>query len=68
MFNIREGMQDGKVVKNEAIFTPGVVSYPQAFKALVDPRSDAHEVLVRGITVSHEWQDSNADDLTQMRS
>ncbi|KAM5350245.1 hypothetical protein ACJ41O_006750 [Fusarium nematophilum] len=61
VFNISKGGEELKVA-----FTPGVVSHPDPFKAVIKPRSLRHEELIRGVEKMFPWEESDAQVLESM--
>lgn len=67
VFNIRKDMEDSQGVEHDKIrFTPGVVSHPEPFNAVINPRSPHHEKLIRSIEQTFPWQESDARILESM--
>lgn len=62
-FNIRKAVEDGKEVDVQPKFQPGVISHPVPWKFHIEPRSAAHESLIRSVEQKHPWEASNATDL-----
>ncbi|KAF5594147.1 oxidoreductase [Fusarium subglutinans] len=58
---VKEG---GEMPKAE--FTSGVVSHPEAFEAVITPRSPEHPKLIESIEQMHPWQQSDADTLASL--
>ncbi|KAK1765144.1 O-methylsterigmatocystin oxidoreductase [Phialemonium atrogriseum] len=65
VFNISKNMEDGQGVERKIQFTPGVVSHPEPFNAVIEPRSPHHEKLIRSI--EFPWQESDARILESMK-
>ncbi|KAF4999974.1 hypothetical protein FGRMN_2116 [Fusarium graminum] len=49
-------------------FTSGVVSHPEPFSAVVKPRSDHHEKLIRSLEGKYPWQNSDGYILERMEN
>ncbi|KAM0424378.1 hypothetical protein ACHAPT_010526 [Fusarium lateritium] len=60
--------KDGQVAQPEIRFTPGVVSHPEPFEAIIKPRSPHYEKLIRSIEQLFPWEDSDAGILESMAS
>ncbi|KAF4439928.1 hypothetical protein F53441_12429 [Fusarium austroafricanum] len=58
--------KDGKQVEPELRFTPGVVSHPERFKAVIKPRSALTETLIRSLEQKYPWQKSDGHILENM--
>ncbi|KAJ6178530.1 hypothetical protein N7519_008991 [Penicillium mononematosum] len=63
VFNIRKAVEDGKEVDVQPEFQPGVISHPVPWKFHIEPRSVAHESVIRSVEKKHPWEASNAPDL-----
>ncbi|KAJ5520439.1 Cytochrome P450 E-class group I [Penicillium fimorum] len=63
VFNISKAVKDGKEVDVRPTFQPGVSSHPVPWKFHIEPRSAAHESLIRSVEEKHPWEASNAPDL-----
>ncbi|KAF4473096.1 O-methylsterigmatocystin oxidoreductase [Fusarium albosuccineum] len=59
--------RDDEAPEPKAEFTPGVVSHPEAFKAVIKPRSSEHENLIRAVEKRFPWEDSDAKILEGMK-
>lgn len=47
----------------EPEFLPGVVSHPAPYTLSVNPRSEAHEALIRTVETEFPWEESNAKEI-----
>lgn len=63
VFNIRKAVEDGKEIEVEPKFQPGVISHPEPWRFHIEPRSTAHESLIRSVEQKYPWEASNAADL-----
>ncbi|CAG8232246.1 unnamed protein product [Penicillium nalgiovense] len=63
VFDIRKAVEDGKEVDVQPEFLPGVISHPVPWKFHIEPRSPAHESVIRSVEKKHPWEASNAPDL-----
>ena len=63
VFNVSKAVENGREVDPAVSFLPGVISHPAPFKAVIRPRSQQHEVLIRSIEQIHPWQESGANVL-----
>ncbi|KAJ5970957.1 Cytochrome P450 E-class group I [Penicillium vulpinum] len=68
VFNIGKAIENGKEVEVQPKFQPGVASHPVPWKFHIEPRSAAHESLIRSVEQKHPWEASNAPDLTNTQS
>ncbi|KAJ5555271.1 hypothetical protein N7535_007709 [Penicillium sp. DV-2018c] len=67
VFDIKKAVENGKEVDVEPKFLPGVVSHPEAWRFHIEPRSAAHEALIRSVEEKAPWEKSNAADLVDDR-
>lgn len=67
VFNISKNMEGDQGVEQKIQFTPGVVSHPEPFNAVIEPRSPHHEKLIRSIEQTFPWQESDARILEGMK-
>ncbi|KAJ4358754.1 uncharacterized protein N0V89_003338 [Didymosphaeria variabile] len=59
--------ENGKVVKPEMKFEPGVVSHPVPYRVSIKPRSEKHELLIREAEKQYPWQESDAKALETVK-
>ncbi|KAM0352989.1 hypothetical protein ACHAPU_001874 [Fusarium lateritium] len=65
VFHISKDDEEGELKPK---FTPGVISYPEPFSAVVRPRSDHHEKLIRSLEEKYPWQNSDGHILERMEN
>jgi cytochrome P450 len=65
VFNISK---EEKEPDMELKFTPGVVSHPEPFKAIIKPRSAHHEKFIRSLEHKYPWEKSDGHILESMES
>ena len=63
VFTIEKPFVDGKVVKPEVRFEPGIISHPIPYRASIRPRSKAHEELIKAAERIYPWEESDAREL-----
>ncbi|KAF5963181.1 oxidoreductase [Fusarium bulbicola] len=51
----------------ELLFTPGMVSHPEPFKAAITPRSPHHEELIRSLEQQFPWEQSDSHIIEKMQ-
>lgn len=66
VFKISKAVEDGKEIDVEAKFQPKGISHPVPWRYSIEPRSAAHEVLIRSVEKEHPWENSNSSDLPDM--
>jgi cytochrome P450 len=66
VFNIEKPVVNGKVLDPEVKFTPGALSGPVPFKAIITPRSKLHEQLIRKSEELYPWEESNSEELESL--
>ncbi|KAL1850990.1 hypothetical protein Daus18300_012724 [Diaporthe australafricana] len=67
VFDISKGLDDaGNEIVPEVRFSPGILSHPDPFKAVVKPRSSRHEALIRQVEKTHPWENGSASELESL--
>ncbi|KAF5680510.1 oxidoreductase [Fusarium circinatum] len=51
----------------ELLFTPGMISHPEPFKAAITPRSPHHEELIRSLEQQFPWEQSDSHIIEKMQ-
>ncbi|RBA19920.1 hypothetical protein FPRO05_09220 [Fusarium proliferatum] len=51
----------------ELLFTPGMISHPEPFKAAITPRSPHHERLIRSLEQEFPWEQSDSHVIEKMQ-
>ncbi|KAF4341844.1 oxidoreductase [Fusarium beomiforme] len=59
--------KDENIAQPELLFTPGIISHPQPFKAVITPRSARHEHLIRSLEQNFPWEQSDANVIQNMQ-
>ncbi|KAF5672216.1 oxidoreductase [Fusarium denticulatum] len=49
------------------LFTPGMISHPEPFKAAITPRSPHHEQLIRSLEQEFPWESSDSHIIEKMQ-
>ncbi|KAI1437328.1 cytochrome protein [Xylaria sp. CBS 124048] len=64
VFDISKGLdENGREIEPIVASTPGIVSRPRDFKAIITPRSPQHEALIREAERLYPWEESHANEL-----
>lgn len=68
VFNIDKFVdENGHVVEPEVRFEAGTVSHPVPYRCSIQPRSAAHEELVRAAEHIYPWEESDAKELEDIK-
>lgn len=59
--------KDENGAQPELLFTPGMISHPEPFKAAITPRSPHHERLIRSLEQEFPWEQSDSHIIEKMR-
>jgi cytochrome P450 len=57
----------GKIVEPEMKFEPGAISHPVPYRCSIKPRSLAHEKLIKAAEQEYPWEDSDAEELENIK-
>ncbi|KAF2136512.1 uncharacterized protein K452DRAFT_322394 [Aplosporella prunicola CBS 121167] len=63
VFNISKPVENGKVVEPQVKFEPGALSHPAPYRAVIKPRSAAHEELIQAVEKDFPFDESDAKTL-----
>jgi hypothetical protein len=58
--------KDENGAQPELLFTPGMISHPEPFKAAITPRSPQHEQLIRSLEQEFPWEQSGSHIIEKM--
>ncbi|KAF1842847.1 cytochrome P450 [Cucurbitaria berberidis CBS 394.84] len=68
VFNIEKPVDaNGKPVEPALEFEPGVVSHPVPYRAIIKPRSEVHEKLIKQSELQYPWEPSDAKALATVK-
>ncbi|KAF5722024.1 oxidoreductase [Fusarium mundagurra] len=59
--------KDGNGAQPELLFTPGMISHPEPFKAAITPRSPHHQQLIRSLEQEFPWEQSDSHIIEEMQ-
>ncbi|KAG5756938.1 hypothetical protein H9Q70_000477 [Fusarium xylarioides] len=59
--------KDENGAQPELLFTPGMISHPEPFKAAITPRSPHHEQLIRSLEQEFPWEQSDSHIIEKMQ-
>ncbi|QKD59379.2 cytochrome P450 [Fusarium oxysporum Fo47] len=59
--------KDENGAQPELLFTPGMISHPEPFKAAITPRSPHHEQLIRSLEQEYPWEQSDGHIIENMQ-
>ncbi|KAM5376056.1 hypothetical protein ACJA88_007167 [Fusarium oxysporum] len=59
--------KDENGAQPELLFTPGMISHPEPFKAAITPRSPHHEQLIRSLEQEYPWEESDGHIIENMQ-
>jgi cytochrome P450 len=67
VFEVKNQVENGKVIETEIEFEPGMISHPIPYRTSIKPRSKMHEALIRKSEVEFPWEESDAKGLEGMK-
>ncbi|KAF5601062.1 oxidoreductase [Fusarium pseudocircinatum] len=59
--------KDENGAQPKLLFTPGMISHPEPFKAAITPRSPQHEQLIRSLEQEFPWEQSDSHIIEKMQ-